>query len=110
MENNIFLNSLKNHFFISVSMLGKIIEICSIELWNNKKSGFVFWQQLIHTFFGTKGWLRDQEVENIPFSEINGKNIYPEFEKDPEIKEIAREWFLGKDDEWLKSLYKYITK
>jgi hypothetical protein len=110
MENNVFFFLLKNQYFILVRMLGKIIEICPNELWNSKKSGFVFWQQLIHTFAGIKGWLREEKIEGIPFSEINGKNIYPEFENDPEIiltkeevlkcfneaKEIAEKWFSEK--------------
>jgi hypothetical protein len=107
MENNILVNSLKNHFSVTISMMGKIIEICPVELWNSKKSGYVFWQQLIHVFSGIKYWLREEKLEDYPFSEINGKNIYPEFEDDPEInlskedvlkifneiKEISEEWF-----------------
>jgi hypothetical protein len=124
MENRILLNSLKNHFFISLSMLEKIIKICPDELWNKKKSNFIFWQQLIHTFAGMKGWLRDEKTENIPFSEINGKKVYPEFENDPEImltkeeiikcfdetKEIVEKWFYERDDNWLKLPYKIYDK
>jgi hypothetical protein len=105
-------------------MLEKIIEICPDELWNSKKSGFVFWQQLMHTFAGSYGWLREEKLEYIPFSAINGENIYIEFEKDPEIiltkeevirccketKEVAEKWFTGKDDNWLKSPYKIYEK
>jgi len=124
MENNVLANSLKTQFFLSLSMLEKIIEICPDDLWNSKKSGFIFWQQLIHTFAGIKGWLREEKLDAIPFSQINGKNIYPEFEKDPEtilaksditkcfneIKETAEKWFNGKDDNWLKSPYKIYDK
>jgi hypothetical protein len=85
MESNILINSLKNQFSATISMLGKIVEICPVELWNGKKSGYVFWQQLIHVFAGVKFWLRAAKMEYYPFSEINGKNIYPEFENDPEI-------------------------
>jgi len=117
MENCVFLNSLKNQFFLSFSMLEKIIEICPDELWNKKISGFVFWQQLVHTFSGIHGWLREEKPEVIPsFPTFNGKSIYPEFENDPEImltkaeiknlcnetKETAEKWFEGKDDDWLK--------
>jgi NOL1/NOP2/fmu family ribosome biogenesis protein len=123
-ENNVILNMLKNQFFILVKMLEKIIDICPNDLWNSKKSGFIFWQQLMHTFAGMKGWLREEKMEGIPFSEINGKKIYPEFEHDPEIiltkedvfncfnevKIMAEEWFFGKNDEWLKSPYKIYNK
>ena len=124
MENNVLINSLKNQFSISFTMLEKIIEICPDDLWNKKISGFIFWQQLIHTFSGMKGWLREEKYEGIPFSEINGKNIYPEFENDPEIvlvkeevkkcfieiKEIMYNWLNGKDDNWLKLPYKIYPK
>jgi hypothetical protein len=43
MENCVFLDSLRNQFFLSFLMLEKIIEICPDELWNKKVSGFVFW-------------------------------------------------------------------
>jgi len=117
MENNFLVNSLKNQFFLSFSMLEKIIEICPDELWNKKISGYVFWQQLVHTFSGIHGWLREEKPEVIPpFPTFNGKNIYPEFENDPEImltkteinslcnetKKTAEKWFEGKDDDWLK--------
>jgi len=124
MENNVLVNSLKIQLFLSLSMLEKIIEICPDDLWNSKKSGYIFWQQLIHAFAGIKGWLREEKTDTIPFSQINGKNIYPEFEKDPEIilaktdiikcfneiKEVAENWFKGKDDNWLKSPYKIYDK
>ena len=124
MENCKLLNSLKNQFFVSFSMLEEIIEGCPDELWNKKASGFVFWQQFIHTFAGMKGWLRAEKMDGIPYSQINGINIYPEFEKDPEailtkndikncyneIKEIVEKWFNGKDDDWLKSPYKIYDK
>ena len=120
MENSVILTMLKNQFFIIVTMLEKIIEICPDEIWNSKKSGFIFWQQLMHTLSGMTGWLREDEPEATPFSEINGKNIYPEFEKDPEIvvtkgevleyfnetKASAEKWFCAKNDEWLKLPHK----
>ena len=63
-------------------MLEKIIEICPNEMWNKKVSGFIFWQQLLHTITGGLFWLRDENIEFIePFKE---KNVYPELEKDPE--------------------------
>ena len=111
------VNSLRNQFFLSFSMLEKIIEICPDGLWNKKVSGFIFWQQLLHTFAGIHCWLREEKPEIIPvFATFNGKNIYPEFENDPEImltkadlktlcdeaKETAEKWFKGKDDDWLQ--------
>ena len=122
MENCIFLNSLKQHFFSSFSMLEKIIEICPNEMWNKKVSGFIFWQQLLHTITGGLFWLRDENIEFIePFKE---KNVYPELEKDPEnvltkddikkccseLKEIVKNWFLNKDDNWLKLPSKIYNK
>lgn len=118
MENKLLFTSLRSQFFLSFSMLEKIIEICPDELWNKKVSGFVFWQQLLHAFSGVHGWLREEKPEIIPsFPTFNGKNIYPELENDPEIvltktdlrklcnetKEIVEKWFEGKDDNWLKN-------
>jgi hypothetical protein len=114
MENIILLNSLKERFFEPFSMLERIIENCPDDLWNKKVSGFVFWQQILHTLVGEHFWLREEKTEFIePFKD---KNVYPEFEKDPEnvlskdelklfcaeTKEFAEKWFSGKDDNWLK--------
>jgi hypothetical protein len=125
MENKIFVTSIKNQFSIHFSMIEKIIEVCPDELWNKKASGFVFWQQLVHTFGGINDWLRDEKPEINSFSEINGKKIYPcLMEKDPEIvltkkdvmeccnetKKTVEKWFAGKDDDWLKSPYKIYSK
>ncbi|GHT61775.1 hypothetical protein FACS1894109_20540 [Spirochaetia bacterium] len=119
MENTIFINSLKNHFFIPFAMLEKIIEICPDELWNEKKSGFIFWHQLLHTFVGMYFWLQE---ENDHFDgKIMGKNVITELDDNPEkviktiyskqdiiefcneSKNIAEKWFDGKDDKWLNS-------
>ena len=117
METNISINSLENQFFLSFSMLEKIIEICPNELWNSKKSGFVFWQQLFHTFYYVRFWFRDENSEvNDPYKDLK---LYPELEKEPEnlltksnminfckeTKEIAKNWFKGKDDDWLKLFF-----
>ena len=122
MENCIFLNSLKNNYFINFKMLEKIIEICPNDLWNKKVSGFVFWQQILHTFAGEHFWLREENSEFIePFKD---KNVYPELEKDPEnilskdviknfcieTKEFVEKWFNGKDDNWLKLPSKIYSK
>ena len=114
MRNDTFLNLLKNQFITCSSMLEKIIDICPAELWDSKKSGFVFWQQLLHTFAGMQFWLREENTEFVePFKD---RNVYPELEKDPEnslskddirkcgndAKVIGENWFKGKDDDWLK--------
>ena len=116
MENCMLVNFLEKNFLDTFSMVEKIIEICPDELWNSKKSGFVFWQQLVHTLAPLYGWLREEELGYVAFNEINGGKIYPFFENDPEIvltkkdikkccnetKETVEKWFSGKDDEWLK--------
>jgi len=115
------LSILKNQFFTCVSMLIKIIEICPDELWNCKKSGFVFWQQLLHAFAGMHYWLREDTAKfTEPFKE---KNVYPEMEKDPEnplskdeliqycsgVRETTEKWFDNKDDEWLNESSKIMN-
>ena len=114
METNVLIKSIETRFFISFSMLEEILEICPDEIWNKKLSGFIFWQQLLHTFTGEHFWLREENNEFVePFLD---KNVYPELEKDPEniltketlinfckeTNEIAKKWFKGKDDNWLK--------
>jgi hypothetical protein len=122
MENNMFLNFLKNHFFLSFSMAERMIEICPDRLWNNKESSFVFWQQLLHTFAGMQFWLREENTDFIePFKD---KNVHPELDGDPEnilskddikkcckdAKEMGEKWFYGRDDNWLKLPSKVYNK
>jgi hypothetical protein len=122
MENCIFLNSLKHHFFSAISMLENIIEICPNEVWNKKVSGYVFWQQLLHTIYAGLFWLRDANMEFI--EPLKGRNVYWELDKDPEdilskddikkcfseLKKIVGKWFLNKDDNWLKMSFNEIHK
>ena len=124
MDNNVILNSLKTQLLISFSMLKKIIENCSDELWNKKVSGYVFWQQLVHAFAGTYGWLREEKLGYVPFSKFNGKYVYIDFENDPEInlkkddiikcctetKDVVQKWFSEKDDNWFLSPWKIYPK
>jgi hypothetical protein len=123
MKSNILLKSAKTQFDLSFSMLEQMIETCPDDLWNEKKGGFVFWQQLLHAFTGINFWLRlnnDKFIE--PFLD---KKVYPELDNEPEnqltkgdlteyknmVKEIAKVYFADKDDEWLgadSAIYKKI--
>lgn len=113
MESNNLFEIAKTQFDLSFSMLEKIIEKCPDDLWNEKKGGFVFWQQLLHAFTGINFWLRVSNEEFIePFAD---KKLYPELEHEPEnqltkcelteyknvVKEICNDFFADKDDEWL---------
>jgi hypothetical protein len=115
MDNDEVLNVLKNQFFMSFSMLENIIEICPDDLWNTKKSGFVFWQPIFHTFAGMQYWLRDGNTPFVfePFIE---ENVHPELEGEPEkllqkedvkkccnaARAMGNKWFDGKNDNWIK--------
>ena len=82
MENNNLLKIAKTQFDLSFSMLEKMIEQCPDDLWNEKKGGFVFWQQLLHALTGINFWLRMNNEEFIePFAD---KKVYPELDNDPE--------------------------
>jgi hypothetical protein len=71
----------KTHFDLSFKMLEKMIDQCPDDLWNEKKGGFVLWQQLLHAFIGINFWLRENNVKFIePFSD---KKVYPELDNDP---------------------------
>ena len=70
------------------------------------------------------GWLRNEKLGYIPLNEINGKKIYIEFEKDPEImltkvevlnycnetKDVVEKWLFEKNDDWLKAPYEIYNK
>jgi len=125
MGNCELLNSLKNQFFVSYSMLEKIIDTCPDELWNKKVSGFIFWQQLFHTLAVEQYYLNGGKTEFLEVEPFKGKEFYPHrMEKDPEnilskdvlkkffneTKEIAEIFFNGKDDNWLKLPSKIYNK
>jgi hypothetical protein len=114
MKNNTILSSLRKHYFLSISMLEEIIEICPDELWNTRKSGYVFWQRLLHVISESHFFLRKENTKyNEPFKD---KKVYPELDKESETdltkedikkcfseaKEFAEIWFAEKDDNWLK--------
>ncbi|MHB8062710.1 MAG: DinB family protein [Ruminiclostridium sp.] len=114
MKSNNLIKIVKTQFDLSFSMLEKMIEKCPDDLWDEKKGGFVFWQQLLHAFNGINFWLRTNNEKFIePFAD---KKVYPELEHEPEnqltkgdlteyknvVKEISRLFFDNKDDEWLE--------
>ena len=103
----------KRNFDVSFTMLENLIEITPDELWEKKKGGIVYWQQLFHVLTGANYWMRQSSEQFLePFSE---RNLYPELEKDPEsnlsknelleykdkVKSITTSFFEGKDDSWL---------
>lgn len=115
MKEHIFLGSLKLHFSASLSMIEKIIGICPDELWNKKVSGFIFWNQILHTILWSVYWLRGENHELDTY--FDKKTGYPpDLENDPEniiskdemkkclceLKKMTENWFLNKDDNWLK--------
>lgn len=62
-------------------MLEQMIEKCTDDLWNEKKGGFVFLQQLLYAFTGINFWLRTKNEKFIePFAD---KKVYPELDNDP---------------------------
>lgn len=101
-----------------------MIEKCPDDLWDEKKGGFIFLQQLLHAFTGINFWLRTKNENFIePFPD---KKVYPELDNDPEnqltrsdikeyknfVKEVAKAFFEDKDDMWLAGsciLYDKIT-
>jgi hypothetical protein len=113
MKNTTLIKIAKMQFWLSFSMLEKMIEQCPDDLWREKKGGFVFWQQLLHAFSGINYWMRENNDEFIePFI---GKKVYPELDDEPKdqltkkdlveykdlVKQIVDEFFSNKDDEWL---------
>ncbi|NLK86242.1 MAG: DinB family protein [Clostridiaceae bacterium] len=108
------LDAARTHFEMSLKMLQDLITKCPDELWNEKRGGYVFWQQILHALSGVDYWMRlssDSFVE--PFA---GKVIYPELESDPvdslskdelqgysnKVAALCKTFFAGKDDAWLR--------
>jgi len=76
------IDSCREHFFMSFSMLEKMIEQCPEEVWNIKAGGFVFWQQLVHALSSVNFWMRKPGGVFVePFAE---RKVYPELDQDPE--------------------------
>ncbi|GAB6091692.1 hypothetical protein [Spirochaeta dissipatitropha] len=79
MELNVII---RRQYFICLDSMKNLIDHSPNEIWNMKKGGFVFWQQILHAITGSLFWLRTGEQEFAePFSELK---VYPELEKDPE--------------------------
>lgn len=113
MKSRMLLEIAKTQFDLSFSMLEKMIDQCPEDLWNEKKGGFVFWQQLLHAFTGMNFWMRQEGGHFVePFA---GRNVHPELDQEPEaqltrgdllgykdaVKAIAEAFFEEKDDDWL---------
>ncbi|HSP47819.1 MAG TPA: DinB family protein [Clostridiaceae bacterium] len=107
------LLTVRRHFNLSFSMLEQLLETCPDDLWNQKRSGFIYWQQLLHALTGIGFWFRDRKVDfKEPFA---GRKVYPELDHEPEesldkaeikaykeeVKEIIEAFFADKNDEWL---------
>jgi hypothetical protein len=110
---NKMVKTCKTQFFVSFSMLEKLIEQCPEEIWGIKAGGFVYWQQLLHALAGTNFWMRlPGEEFSEPFAE---RKVYPELDKEPEgivtreemleykdtVKSICESFFEGKEDAYL---------
>jgi hypothetical protein len=103
----------KRHFDLSFAMLDQVIAVSPDELWEQKKGGNVYWQQLFHTLTGVQRWMRPSgDRFGEPFA---GRGLYPELEQDPEshlsraelleyletVKTVVQQFFENKDDAWL---------
>lgn len=71
----------KNHLFVCFTMLSNLIDITPDDIWNQKRVGYVYWQQIVHAITGSLYWLRNNREYTEPFP---GLKIYPELENDPE--------------------------
>lgn len=107
------IKTCRTQFFLSFSMLEKLIEQCPDEIWDMKAGGFVFWQQILHTLAGSNFWMRQPDSHfSEPFAD---RRVYPELESEPEgrvsrdemveykefVKVLCGSFFEGKDDQWL---------
>jgi len=89
----------KRHILLCFGALENLIDKTPNNIWNQKKGGYVFWQQILHAMNGPLYWLRTEKNDFIePFSDLN---VYPELEKDPEN-------ILSKDQ--IKDLHKQVIE
>lgn len=110
---NSIIKTCKIQFFLSFSMLEKLIEQCPENIWDIKAGGFVFWQQILHTLTGSNFWMRQSGSD---FSEpFTDRKVYPELDNEPIgnitkeemieykniVKVLCESFFSGKDDAWL---------
>ena len=72
----------KRQILISLEALEILINRTPEDIWNEKRGGYVFWQQILHAINGSLFWLRTEKKDYLePYSDLN---VYPELEKDPE--------------------------
>ena len=72
----------KGQLFVNFKAIDNLIDITPDDIWNQKRGGYVYWQQIVHAITGSLFWLRTENTKFIePYAELN---IYPELEKDPE--------------------------
>lgn len=110
--NNI-IKTCRTQFFVSFSMLEKLIEQCPEDIWDIKAGGFVFWQQILHALTGSNFWMRQSgSAFSEPFAD---RKVYPELDNDPigkvtrvemvaykdSVKALCENFFKDKDDKWL---------
>jgi hypothetical protein len=114
----------KRQLSFSFDAFDFLIDQTPDNIWNEKKGGYVFWQQILHAIIGSLFWLRIEPKDFLePFSDLN---VYPELDKEPEnmlsknqikdllrqVVELADTFFLKFDSEKLLEpsvLYDKIT-
>lgn len=112
-EAELMLDHIRTHFDLSYDMLLNQIEICPDTLWDDRVSGFVFWQQILHVLAGVDFWTRSEQGD---FKEpFKSRKVYPELEKAPmgfisrremriyagEVYSQVESLFEEKNDPWL---------
>lgn len=110
------VEAVRTHFDMSYKMMQDLIDKCPDKLWDDKRGGFLFWQQILHAITGVNYWMRQS---NERFTEpFEGKVLYPELDGDPvdslskeELKKYSDDvavlcdaFFAGKDEAWLSSV------
>jgi uncharacterized damage-inducible protein DinB len=72
----------RRQLFLCFDMLENLIDKTPYTIWNEKKGGSVFWQQILHALSSSLYWLRTEtEGFSEPYADLK---VYPELENDPE--------------------------
>lgn len=72
----------RRQLFLCFDMLESLIDKTPNAIWNEKKGGFVFWQQILHALRSSLYWLRTETEGFVePYEELR---VYPDLDNDPE--------------------------
>jgi hypothetical protein len=81
-RSDVLVTHLRDHALLSLDMLDEVARLCPDHIWTRKVSGYVYWQQILHTLTGALYWTRSAPGPFVePFHDLV---VYPELDGEPE--------------------------